>query len=47
MRNKNVYSRQSARLFLQSSELGPPPTYPQASVYAPPFGYGGGGGGVQ
>ncbi len=31
-------SRQSARLFLQSSELGPP--HPQASV--PPFGSGGG-----
>jgi hypothetical protein len=28
-------SRQSARLFLQSSELGPPPPLPQASVSHP------------
>ncbi len=33
-------SRQSARLFLQSSELGPPNPSPQASV-SPPFGSGG------
>jgi hypothetical protein len=29
---------QSARLFVQSSELGPPLTYPQASVAPPPVG---------
>jgi len=38
----NPQSRQSARLFLQSSELRPPPSpHPQASV-CPPFGSGGG-----
>jgi hypothetical protein len=37
-------SRQSARLFLQSSELGPPPqpSHPQASV-SPPVWFRGGG----
>jgi hypothetical protein len=41
-------SRQSARLFLQSSvRIGTPPPHPQASV-SPPFGLGGGGvGGTQ
>ncbi len=34
-------SRQSARLFLQVSELGPPHPYPQASVFSPWFGGGG------
>ncbi len=40
-------SRQSARLFLQSSKLGkPPPSHPQASVF-PSLAFGGGGGGSQ
>jgi hypothetical protein len=37
-------SRHSARLFLQASELGPPPPHTQASVYLP-FGSGRRGGG--
>ncbi len=41
-KEKDLYRRQSARLFLQSSELGPPPTHPQASV-SPPSLVGGGG----
>jgi hypothetical protein len=32
-----IQSIQSARLSVQSSELGPPPPHPQASV-VPPFG---------
>jgi hypothetical protein len=39
-------SRQSTRIFLQSSEQGPPPPtlpHPQASVSPPPFGSAGGG----
>ncbi len=31
------HSRQSARLVLQSSELGPPPPHPLASVSPPPL----------
>ncbi len=40
---KSRWSRQSARLFLQSSELGPPP--PQVWTSVRPLLVGGGGGG--
>jgi hypothetical protein len=38
--DQGAQSAQSARLFLQSSELGPPPPHPQASV-SPLFASGG------
>jgi hypothetical protein len=39
----NLQSRQSIRLFLPSSELGPPTTQQQTSVSPPPLVPGGGG----
>jgi hypothetical protein len=38
-------SRQSARLFLKSSELGPPDPSTAGECVPPSFGWGGGGGG--